>query len=974
MSALALHDPVAPELRLLGPPAMLKPHPLPWLNERRFRLAAYLAVRGDWVGRDHLAALFWPERAQSEARSNLRKLLMELRALELPRLEIDKAGLRWQVRSDVGTLRAAHARGDTAAVAAIELQPLLQDLGSGDSEAFDAWLRAQRDALNLLWRDGVLQAIATGTPQAALSLAQRLLEADPLDEAALRAALAALRALDRPADAERLYARYRARLTAELGIEPDAALQALAPSTPAIGAAEPDAGSGFVGRDDELQELCALLNDRRCRLVTLTGPGGIGKSALALALLRSAVLVGADAAHWIALEDLHEAAQVLPRAARELGVTIGARSDGLQEIAAQLRGQHALLVLDNAEHLAGLAAIVQSLLEALPTLRCLVSSRAPLALADEWLLPLGPLSEAAARQLFVRAARAAPSRQPVAPDDPALAALVEQLGRLPLALCLAAAWTRHLPLPALVRETARALDVLELDASIDEHPSHHGLRATFERSWDFLSVPQQGAMAALSVCVGRVSLATAQAVAQAGAAGIAALAESSLLDIGTDGRISLHPLLRRFAAEKLSADAERAARERHAAVFAALMAPWKDFDHVDARQALDAIAPEISNVLLAWDHAVQYAPALLDDLAGALSNHYQGHGGIAQVLPRFVHAERVLLAVPQPPPVVLCRVALERAGLSFWLADYAAVEDAARHALRAARAARLGRPARQALNALALTSMRQGRSDDGARWLAQALALARSDGQAQEVTIYAGNLCGVLRELGQLERAQALALESLHGHRRDGHAVGQVSVLNELGLIAHQQDRLDEAFDWSAQALALIEQHTMALRRPVMLTHQASVRLDQGRAAEALALAERSLVLVQQAGARSHEPTLRRLLAEILLALDRRDAAREQLRYAAEMVPSLDAASTPRGLLCSLAAYAWYAGDAAEAVFFALCSELRRPNGAAALPRYRRLLDHAAAALGAEATQAQRAAAGAVGEAALRERLNRLLA
>lgn len=941
--------PAAPELRLFGPVCLLTDPALAFADERRFRLAVFLALRNDWVGRDALAALFWPDRPQTASRSNLRKLLMEVRALALPGLDSGPAGLRWRVASDAGALLSARQRGDAAAhaeIAAMSFAAPLQGLSGGDSPAIEAWLSDQRAALTQGWRQAALlhaRASMAADPATAAALAERLLSLDPLDDVAAGLLESAWRAQGRALDASRWREAFAQRLTRELGVTHNGI-----DTSPATQSGADADEHAMLGRDAEVQSACALLQDRRCRLLTLTGPGGVGKSTLALALLGLASQVGADAAFWIALEDIHDTTQVLPRVARELGVAIGPASDALPEVLAHLQGRHDLLIFDNAEHLAGLPALLQRLLTAVSTLRCVVSSRTRLALTDEWLLPVEPLAELPARQLFLRAARAAPARQPIRTDEPALAVLIDLLGRLPLALCLAGAWTRHLPLPALVDQVRKTFDVLEVDASIDEHPAHHSLRATFERSWQFLEPPLRPVLAALSVCVGTVSLESARRVAHAGAAQISALANASLLQVGDGGRVGLHPLLRQFAAQKLATSGElrAAALRRHAEVFADLMAPWKDFDAVDGASALRAIAPEIGNVELAWDTAIHNQEATwLADLTSALGNHYQAHGSITQVLLRFRRAEDLLAAHAGAAPEALCRVALDHAGLNFWLADYAAVERSARLTLRAARVARLAKPKRQALNALALAAMRQGRSEEGATWLGQALELARRDGAAHEVAIFAGNLCGVVRELGDADRAEALALEALQGHRRHGNAVGEVSVLNELALIAHQRGQLDSAFERCTQALELIDRHTMALRRPVMLTLQASVRLDQARADEALALAQASMAEVQRVGARSHAPALHRVLAETLVALDRAAEAVPHLRSAVQAIGTLNSSFASRGLLCSCAALAWGIGRAEQAAYFSLCADVRRPARLLALPRYRLLHERALAAL-----------------------------
>jgi predicted ATPase/DNA-binding SARP family transcriptional activator len=942
-----------PFVRLLGPPALLRPQARPFAPERRYRLAAVLAARSDGVSRDEAAALFWPERNQERARSNLRKLIQELRQLELPGIVLDGVRLSWAVASDAQALVA----GQPDAAVPPWAEPL-QGLDGGDSAAFDAWLAQWRAQLQRAWRDRLLAA-GQAAPAAAWSAARALLDHDPADEAALAQACRALQALGRFDEADALVQSTRRLAATALDLPYHA-----------------ETTSELVGRQAELQQALALLHERECRLLTITGPGGIGKSTVALALLQRG-LADADACVWVALEDLERDEQVLARLARELGVTVAAAGDAWDAIGARLADRPTLLMFDNAEHLPGLPALLQRLLQQHARLRCVVTSRTKLALAGEWLLPLGPLAPAAARRLFLTHARQAPPRHPLQEDDPALDALIERLGRLPLALRLAAAWTRHLPLTALLRESEHAAAWLEVGDSVDEHPAHRSLRATFEGSWHLLDAALRPRLAALAVCVGTVRLDTARQVADAGAAQIAALADASLVEIGIDGRVGMHPLLRQFAREHLLADprAHHAALERHAQAMAALMAPHDDFDDIDNAQALKAIGPEIGNVELAWRTALRSRRAdWLHAMAAALSAHYGARGGIAQVLPLFEQALALLAPLGTRQPHALARVAIEHAALAFWLGDYDAVTRSMRLALRAARSAQWPRAQRQALNGLALAAMRRGRIAEGAAWLGQALAQAERDGEEREAAVYAGNLCGPMRELGELERAHELATHALQLHRRHGHQVAEVSVLNELALIAQQRDRLDESFDWSAQALARTEGQAMALRRPVMLTHQASVRLDQGRLDEALALAQASRSEVDRVGARSHVPMLNRVLAEIALAQGRVDDAAPLLRAAFAVVPAHQGSTASRGLLCSCACVAAARGEPRLALLLLARADVDRPPHAAPLPRYARLRQRLEPACGQADRACLGAEAAALDTAALQGLLERLLA
>lgn len=893
-----------PRLRLLTAPALVQPNEIRFVPERRFCLAALLALTPHGLTRDEVAALFWPDRTQTAARSNLRKLILELRRLDLPGILLDGNRLAWPVVSDAGEMLAGQGPAGTWS------EPL-PGLGGHDSVAFDEWLLALRARLYEAWQER--QRVLAGGDDAlqARIAAEALLAQFPDD-----------------AEAQRLAARTRRALGSDGAARPGAGRR-----RDDVAGEEPD----LVGRGAELAELQALLRERRCRLLTLLGPGGVGKSALALTLLQRPGALEADSVHWIALEDLQHTTQVPLRIARELGAKVGPCSDGWDECLAALRGRQVLLILDNAEHLPDLPAWLARLDAALPALRLLVTSRHRLGLSQEWVMPLAPLQPAAAQRLFIAAARRAPARAPVDAADPAVEALVELVGRLPLALRLAAAWTRHLAPATLLEQLRRSTDLLQASESVDEHPAHHSLQACFEHSWAQLDLALRRALAALSIAAGDMHLHVAMAAAQASAAQLASLADASLIDIQSDGRVTMHPLLRRFSRTRLEAEPAdlQAAQARHAQALATLLQPYADFDNVDLTVAVRAISPERQQIMQAWACALVLQRAdWLQVYAPTLSGLAQAEGGVDAVLQLFDQACCAMPGWPSAPAAACADVMLEQGALHFWRGDHDRCEDAARRALALARAARMERPQSQALNLLALVALRRGQTQDAARLLERALAFARRAAPAGQVAVLSGNLSGILRELGQLDRAHAHARQALQAHRSRGSAIGEVAMLADLAQLAQLQGRFEEAYEWVCQAEQISQRHAMALRRVSLLAFKAAIRFDQGRLDEADAMAASALAALQASGGRHyHESSLRRLLAELALARRDPEQARVQLRLACAQVGPLAKDVNARGLLWSLAALADYGGDADLAAALAQRAERNRPPQAVLLPR-----------------------------------------
>lgn len=977
------HEPAY--LRLLGAVETLRPRAERWGNERRYRLAAYLALHGDWVHRDRLADLFWPDRTQQAARSNLRKLLLEVRALGLPQLETDRNSLRWRVSTDVAEFEAALKRGDTTAALALYGGPALHGLEGGDSQAYSTWLEGERRKLHTQWRDSIITAIPQHEPGAVLQLARRLLDHDPCDEDALVAALNSHESLGDRAGATQEFRRYAERLIEDLGIEPstrvraaarwftEAPLQDAAPprrraGDTATGAATVLPADGFIGRAVELQELAALLNTAECRLLTVTGPGGMGKSRLVKEAVRRLAGNFADGVVWIALDDLTDVAQVAPRIAIEMDLALGPKQNPIERVASQLATRQSLLVFDNSEHLPRLDTLIGQLIAAAPRLQVLSTSRARIGCAQEWLMPLAGLAQplpdapaddcaaSAAVQLFVAQAKATHPRFDANASMPQVARLVRALGGLPLAILLAASWVRLLPVHELVNEITQSLDVLESAEEGEERPEHRSVRATFDQSWRLLAPAEQRALAALSVMAGTFRRSAATDVAQAPLPLLAALVDKSLLQVDELGRFSLHPLIAQFAAEQLALDlaARFLVRDRHAEAFARFLDQFKHFEAIDQPAAVRAIAVELPNVLAAWNWAIA-RPCIdvLQRCSAGLSNYYQARGPIAVGAELFARAQQTIDAHSGandgPAHGAAWGVALEHAALNYWLGNYPVVEASGRKALAGARVAQHKFGIRSSLNTVAMALLQQGRLREAAQIQEQALAHATSDRAISEVTAYSGNLVGLQRELGDNQAALRLALKTLNGHRANGHRIGEMSMTNELGLIHHALGQPKQAIQWYEQGLQLAAASDMDARRSVLLMHLASACLDAGELATAQQRGQEASQLMRKCGMVAHEPTCLGTLAAVEMAIGDLPSAKLHLRNAIVAAARIGTAKVVGPLLRDCAAYLERTADPQTALRCVACADAHRVSSGPLLLRYARQREQLRALLGAAA-------------------------
>ncbi|MEP6740214.1 MAG: tetratricopeptide repeat protein [Caldimonas sp.] len=943
-------------MRLLGSPEVeIATGAVRFLPERRFQVLAYLACRGDWVSRDHLATLFYADRSNDAARSNLRKVLLQVRAFEWlgDTFESERGIVRWRVPTDLGDFRIAMAQGEHERVLALYRGRLLAGLESADSAAFAAWLDDERGRIHAAWRASALGEAQHGAPADRLARTQLILADDPLDEDAMAASLEAMIALGRTAEAGRSLRDYEKRLFAELGVTPSARIRALFAAIPGRAAKEPAAAAAtagdFIGRERELEELRALLGNPECRLLTVTGPGGIGKSRLVKEVIRGLADRYADGVTWVPLDDLTETGQVGARVAAALGVPVLANIDPLETAARHLSSREVLLVLDNSEHLARLDAVVARLLAEAPRLRLLSTSRARIGAAHEWLLPLTGLQVPAdgddastcldsdAVRLFVATARAAEPRFDAAANSAAIASLVRIVAGMPLAILLAAGWVRLMPVSALASAVATSLDVLERAEEGEERPEHRSVRATFDQSWQMLAAQEQRALAAMSVFAGGFARDAAREVADAPLPLLAALVDKSLVQVASDGRFSLHPLIQQFAAGKLAAlpGESVARRDRHADAVARFMQPYENFDAVDQVAALRAIKVELPNLLAAWDWSISRPKFdVLKLCAPGLGNYFQGQGPVASGAVLFARAQAAVEASAQPDPGALFAIAIEHASLSYWLGDHAGVESAARKALKAGRMLRHAVGIRTSLNTLGLSLLRQGRPAEAHRFIDEALKRARADRVPHEVSAFAGNLVGVKQDLGDAEGAHRLALEAFEGHRANNHLVGQISMCNELGLIEHRRGRLEPAGEWFERGLRMSESAGQTLRMIQFLTHLGTIHLDRGELAAARRCCEQSLAMALDKGVRSLEPTCRRTMAAIELACGHHAAARSQLEAALGSARAIGTDLIIIPLLRDCALFFESRGEPAIALRLLASAEAHRTSRAALLPRF----------------------------------------
>lgn len=665
-----------PERRilLLGAPRLERDRALIQVERRKaVALLAYLVVVREFVSREQLAAMFWPDTTTTRALAYLRTTLWTLNtALGDDWCVVDGGLVAFNGESgiidDVSQFQTLAERDDLAALAeAVELWrgSFMHGFNLGDSAAFEEWqffrAAALRDQLTGVLRHIIDRLTDEADPERALTYVRRWLTLDPTNETAHRTLMTLYAQSGQRNAALRQYQEAVRLLDEGLGVAPEPETVALydairdgrvgrSPSTtetsdaeshaPAensaddAGDTQPDAipvnlpvqTTPFVGRETELAEITRLLADPDCRLLTLAGAGGIGKTRLAIEAARRTHPLPPDGIFFASLAPLRSAEFIPQTLIYALNFCEGNSGEGRGELLAYLRDKNLLLVVDNFEHVLAGADLLSEILAAAPGVKILATSRERLQLQEEWLYelrgldyPTGavgePFESYSAVELFLQGARRVRSQFTLRPDDAsAVIEICRLVDGMPLGIELAATWVQMLTCREIADNIQRSIDFLSTDLrNIPQR--HRNLRAVIEVSWQSLSFDEQACLSRLSVFCGGFTLDAAREVSGASLQLLRLLVSKSLVrredsangsgGNGSDGRYTMHELLRQFAEYKLPSDENNTLHDVHSAYFMNFLAALiPSLKNADQPAALDAIQANWDDIVGAWVRAV----------------------------------------------------------------------------------------------------------------------------------------------------------------------------------------------------------------------------------------------------------------------------------------------------------------------------------------------------------------------------------
>ncbi|MBU2665925.1 tetratricopeptide repeat protein [Actinoplanes bogorensis] len=765
-----------------GSVAALAPRP-------RTLLAVLIAARGQVVSAERLMAELWPGEVPPSAATALQVHASAVRKVVGDRLSFTSGG--YAVRAGELDALEFERTGDLR----LWRGPAYEGTDAGPIVgAAAARLTEQLLAARLAWAD---QQLAEGRP--VLPELSAWLVAEPAAEPLAQRLMLALHRDGRTADALEVFARTEKALSA-YETEPRAELVALAaairrhdPTLDRPGPGLPGSRTRFIGRRAELDRAITLSGE--ARLLTVAGPGGSGKTRFALELARE-VTADYDAVHVVELAgagrsllDAHFSAA--------LGVRDEPGTTAVAAMARHLGDRRVLLVVDNCEHVrAESATVVDALLLAAPGVRVVATSREPLGVVGEVMFPLGGLSSADAVRLLdgrVAAARGGAGLRPQ--ERPAATELCRRLDGLPLALELAAARLRALPLGEIVSRLDRRLDLLVGASPVERHRT---MRAAIDWGYDLLDQPQQELLAGLSQFAGGFDLAAASHVYGADAFDpLTQLTDRSMVE-WTGERYRLIETIREYAAELLAPGDP--ARRRFAGLWVERLAAPPPPDGPAHTEWLAEVGATHDSIVAALDWSLTAGdPA--DGLAMAAAMWWYWW-----VTGRMVEGRawlgRALGAAPEPT-ALRARALRVAASLARSSGDLDEARRLGEQGLAAFRA--LGdRPGViAALNNLLITAQGQADYPASLTFGYEALELAEADGNARMTAAALNNTAGTLRCLDRLDEAGPMFARALDAFRAINDARGTAAALSNLGIVARRLARAEASRAYMIEALGI---------------------------------------------------------------------------------------------------------------------------------------------------------------------------
>jgi predicted ATPase len=696
----------------------------------------------------------------------------------------------------------------------------------------------------------------------------------------------------------------------------------------------------FIGRNEELAEIVRLLQqETACRLLTLLGLGGIGKSRLALRAAESVLDDFTNGVFFVQLEAVSSPDMIVPAIGEVLGLSFQSRPSVEAQLLNYLEAKKLLLVLDNLEHLLEDTGLITAILARALDVKILVTSRERLNIQAEWIyetrgLPF-PSDDVLAEkkpeaitaypavQLFLERTRSLrPDFVPSADDLFVTARICQIVEGIPLGLELAAAWMRLMPCREIVHQIEQDYDFLT--TSLRDVPGRHrSFRKLFECSWELLPPQERDILKKLAVFRGGFEHAAALEVAGAALPVLAALVDKSMLRSEPSGRFNLHGLVQNYVFEKLSSQPEsmHQVQDRHCSYYT---------DYLKNRELqlrgenqpliLAEIAADIDNIRAAWKRAV--AQAKVAELGAALESlhlFYFGRSWYHEADQAFDAAVKSIKAqlvddLPSTEAVMLTlsRLLSRQGRFAYRLGREQSASDLLNESLEILHNLPNG-DEEAAFPLYHLSELARGDGDylEAERLCQESLDLYR---QFEDICgmARAYNHLGILAGMqGKFAQAEGLLQQALDLYRDSGDLYGIANVLNDLGIISDGMGKGETAWQLYKQGLAIRRKINQPTGIGASLNNMGYYAYLHGDYQAARQLLEESLIIQRDVGDRFHIALCLNNLGSVMGALNQKNISRQHYAEALQLALKIDVVPLALEVLAGLAKQLIH-GDQAE--------------------------------------------------------------
>lgn len=604
----------------------------------------------------------------------------------------------------------------------------------------------------------------------------------------------------------------------------------------------PSQPTPFVGRVKEIADISEMIRDPQRRLITLLGPGGMGKTRLSLAVAEKYLQDFRDGVFFVPLAPVENVDHVVPTIAEHIGFTFGGAENPLDQLLSYLHEKHMLLVMDNFEQLTAGANLLSDILANAPDVTLLVSSREKLRLRGEQIYevqgmrlpdkstPLDDLSQFPVIQLFMQSARRnAPDFELTEEDKAAVVRICELVQGLPLGVELAASWLEMMPPAEIVQEIEQSLDFLETDLR-DVPERHRSMRAVFDYSWNLMLDDERDIFMKLSIFRGGFEREAAQKITGANLRMLNYLVNKSLLQRDPGGRYRLHKLLRQYAEERFKAHPDYDnCYAAHSLYYGEFMEKIQGaFNSKNELMAVRKIDSEIENLRVAWNWAIQHQKwDALDKVLHSMMLFFLAESMLQEADSMFCHLADDLAKNGMEGTSMYWRARVRQSWVTMRLGNY----DTGWQFSSAAEAYFLERgnvaERAHALNMMSYARMLQGQLDESAEYARTASQLCREDLTAYYMAM--GNLGYAEYLRGNLEEAKRIYEDINQTAIQDDYSpIGRAYGLNNLGEILRTMGDLGRARTLFEQAYDIFKEYRQQRGMAFTLNNIAGICYVQG--------------------------------------------------------------------------------------------------------------------------------------------------